>query len=350
MPFERPTITDLYQRISNDIETRLDVIGASLRTGFVKVLSKVLAGIAHLMYGYLDWTAKQLFPDTAESENLDRWGSIWEISRTPASYAEGSLTFTGDNDTVIPEDTELVTADGVKYKTTEEGTIAAGTATVTARALTAGEVGNSDVGSVFSLETPITGLDSTATVSTEFTGGVDEESDDDYRTRVLERIAEPPLGGAEQDYVAWAKSVAGVTRAWAYPRYLGAGTVGIFFVRDNDEDSIFPDEGEIEDVSAVIETNKPVTADHYVFSPTADPVDFNVVISPDNSAVRYQVEQELADLIEREAEPGGVIYLSHIQEAISLAAGESDHTLLSPTADFESENGYMPTMGDVTFS
>ena len=49
--------------------------------------------------------------------------------------------------------------------------------------------------------------------------------------------------GDNDDYVAWATEVPGVTRAWCSPNGMGAGTVVVRFVRDDDDDPI-PDSGE----------------------------------------------------------------------------------------------------------
>ena len=57
--------------------------------------------------------------------------------------------------------------------------------------------------------------------------------------------ADPPVApwGDNDDYVAWATEVPGVTRAWCSPNGMGAGTVVVRFVRDDDDDPI-PDSGE----------------------------------------------------------------------------------------------------------
>jgi uncharacterized phage protein gp47/JayE len=74
--------------------------------------------------------------------------------------------------------------------------------------------------------------------------GSDEESTDELRARLLARLQNPPHGGNATDYEAWAKEVSGVTRAWSYPLELGAGTVTVRFVRDDDASPI-PDAGEV---------------------------------------------------------------------------------------------------------
>ena len=63
------------------------------------------------------------------------------------------------------------------------------------------------------------------------TGGVEAENDDDLRARILQRIQNPPMGGAQADYVTWALAVPGVTRAWAAPEQ-GIGTITVRFLMD----------------------------------------------------------------------------------------------------------------------
>jgi hypothetical protein len=73
---------------------------------------------------------------------------------------------------------------------------------------------------------------------------------------------------------------------------------------------------------------------------------------PANFAVRTAVEEELKDLIRREAVPDTNVPLliSHIREAISIAAGEFDHRLLDPTADVAHGVGEIATFGGVVWS
>lgn len=40
-------------------------------------------------------------------------------------------------------------------------------------------------------------------------------------------------GGADPDYVIWAKEVAGITRAWTFRHYKGTGTVGVMVATSN---------------------------------------------------------------------------------------------------------------------
>lgn len=350
MAFQRPTLAQLVERIQQDCVSRLALVGGVLRRSVVAVLSRVFAGAVHELHGFLEFLSRQVFPDTSELEFLERQGALYGITRKAATFAEGNVTFTGSNGTLIPSATLLQRSDGLRYATQADATIAAGTATAAVEAETAGEDSNADAGVSLSLVSPIIGVGSTATVAAGgLTLGSDQESDDDLRTRVLERLQFAPHGGAAKDYVAWAKEVAGVTRAWVYAGELGAGTVTVRFVRDDDA-SIIPDAGEVEAVQDYIEERRPVTAQVTVVAPTAVPLDFEIEITPDTTATRAAVEAELRDLLARdEIQPGGTILLSQIITSIGIADGVTDFVLNDPPANVTHTTGQMPTMGTITW-
>lgn len=350
MPFPIPDLRTLIDRAQNDIEARLPGADARLPFSNLNVLSMVHSAAVFGLYGYLQWLSRQLMVDTCEAEYLDRRGAIIGMARLTAAKAAGAVVFTGTNGTVVSAGTLLVRTDGVRYITTASGTISAGTATVAAEAEIAGSVGNLASGSL-SLLSPVPGLGSSVTLTGDgFTGAADIETDSAYRARLLERLRRPPAGGAVHDYIAWAKSIAGVTRAWVYPEELGTGTVTVRFVRDNDA-SIIPDAGEVAAVQAYIDGVRPVTADVTVVAPTAVPLNFNISgLDPDTPEIRAAVVAELTDMLRREAIPGGTVLISHIRAAISGALDEHDHAVVAPSADATYSTGQLAVMGSVTWS
>ncbi len=94
---------------------------------------------------------------------------------------------------------------------------------------------------------------------------------------------------------------------------------------DGRED-IIPDAGDEAVVAAYIEARRPVCAEVTVEGPTDSPLNYTITPVPDTPEVRAAIAAELDDLHAREAEPGGTLLISHIREAISIAAGETDHT------------------------
>lgn len=351
MTFARPALSDIVQRMRNDVVSRLSS-DDPLRRADAEVYSRVMAGGVHGLYGFIDWLADQVIPDTAESECLERWGSVWGVNRKAASSATGAVTFTVQSGAVIPAGTVLQALDGVQYQTSADAAATVPTTTVAVVAMSAGANGNRDAGQVLTLASPIAGVQSTAT-ATLLSGGADVESDAAYRARLLSRIQSPPHGGSSADYKAWTLEVAGVTRAWVYPMELGVGTVTVRFVRDGDGagSAAIPDASEVAAVQAYLDARRPVTAAVTVVAPVAVALNFSIQgLSPDTAAVRAAVQAELSDLLLREAEPGGTLLLSHIRAAISAATGENDFVLRSPAANVVSPTGSMSVMGTVTWS
>ena len=350
MPFARPSLADLIARVASDIEAGLPGTDARLRRSNLGVLTRVHAAATHGLYGYLDFMARQLMPDTAETEFLERHASVYGVARKPADYARGNVLASGTSGAVVPAGTELQRADGRIYFTTAEATLASGTAILAVIADAGGTDGNATIGTVLVMTQPVAGVEPAAPVqSGGLVLGADAETDDALRGRLLARIQAPPNGGSREDYVAWALQVPGVTRAWVYPLEDGVGTVRVRFVRDNDV-SLIPDGPEVTAVQNYIDGVRPVCANVTVSAPTAVAMPLSIAVTPDTTDVRAAVTAELQDLLLREASPGGTILLSHIREAISIAAGETNYVMTVPSADVTRTAGQITTLGTITWS
>lgn len=351
MSFDRPTLSALVARDRADINARLPGADARLRHSVLDVLARMHAGGLNDLYAYADWISRQILPDTADAEILARHAARWGILRKAASYAAGTATATGTNGTVIPADTLLSRIDGAQYRVTAEAIIGAGVATIALEAVDAGTGHGMDEDQQLTFVALIAGINAVAIVDAGgIADGADEEDDDSLLYRLLARIQTPPQGGSEADYRLWALAQPGVTRAWPYRNWLGAGTVGLTFVMDGRPD-IIPLPADIAAVQAALDDLRPVTADLTVFAPIPEPVDITVLLSPSTAAVRAAVELEIADMFLRDAEPGGTIRRSRLSEAISIAAGENYHSLPIPAADFTASSAAkLPVVGTVSFA
>lgn len=344
--FDRPTLQVLADRIRGDILTRFNADDV-LRRSDAEVYARVEALAMHALYGYVDWIKDQLFADTCDEEMLERHGTFWKVARKPAASATGNVTFSTGIGAVIPAGTPVRALDGVEYETTASATAVSASAVVAVEAVTEGAAGNRASGQNLLLVQPIDGVQATV-VCGDLSGGADQEAVSAWRARILQAMRKPPAGGTENDYVQWALEVPGVTRAWAYALELGLGTVVVRFVRDDDV-SLIPDAGEVATVQAYIDGLRPITADVTVVAPVASPVNFSIKITPDTAEVRAAVQAELEDLLLREAEPGGTLLLSHIREAVSLAAGETDSEVTVPAADVTKATNEIATLGTITW-
>jgi uncharacterized phage protein gp47/JayE len=243
-------------------------------------------------------------------------------------------------------------ADGVQYQSTAEAVAANGVALVPVECLMPGADGNAAADTTLSLVQPVDGFEFSGTVADGgITAGVNVEDVEKMRGRLITRWQEPPQGGAVADWKAWALEVPGVTRAWAYARWMGLGTVGVLFTTD-DAESPIPDKTMVQRVQDYLTTpeRKPITVDVYVAAPTPKPVDVVIEdLSPATEAVRQAIRNELADLFRRIGEPGRMVPVSHIREAISTARGEYDHVLIAPVNNISPAKHELPMLGAVHF-
>lgn len=350
MPFVRPTLPELIDRVTTDISGRVTgVESAVLRRSLLGILARSEAGAVHMLYGFLEWAAKQAIIDTAEKEYLERWAAIWKIFRKAADFSTGSAALSGAVGSTVLAGTILQRQDGVQYRVLADSVFTGSSLQVTVVAVEAGIAGDAPINTPLFLLSPIAGVQSTGATATDIDGGLDVETDEQLLSRLLKRIRQPPHGGASFDYELWALEVPGVTRVWVYPLQMGAGTVTVLFVCDGEAD-IIPTPAKVAEVQAYIDARCPVTAEVFVAGPIADPLNMAVKLSPNTAAVQAAVRAEVADLIVRDAKPGAPTLISRLRESVSLAAGESDNAITSPTADVAHATGHMAIPGTITFS
>ncbi len=351
MPFDRPPPQDILQRIQAEIDIALPGADARVRRSVEGVMARVLAMSMHELYGYLGWASRQILPDSAEAEFLERHASLWGVFRKSAAAASGAVTFTGTDGAIVPAGSLLTRSDDSAYITLSDIAIAGGSGTGSVVATLAGAESNAVSGTRLRLSAPVAGVASEAPVQAGgLSGGADAEDDAALRARVIERIRQPPHGGAAFDYIVWALEVPGVTRAWVWPEQYGPGTLAISFVMDEKVGTILPSAGEVAAVQAYIDARRPVTADPTVIAPTALPVDFIVHLNPNSLSVQTAVRAEIEDFFRREAKPGGTLFVSRMREAISAAVGEFDHILVAPAGNVVAGFGQMPVPGTYTFA
>src|SRR6266566_2959460 len=238
MPWATPTLSQV-RRIVRDNVTAMVAGAAMVPNNVLRVMADAMAGLASLTLEYIDWLAKQLLPDTSETEWLDRHGQIWLTNsdgtkgRKQATLPMGAVLVTGTNGTPIPVGSTLISIGGIPFQTLQEGTISGGQTPFIVQAMTGGVDSNVDAGMLMNWAPALPGVDLQVTVDDHaITGGLDKETDDDLRARVLFRIQQPPMGGDKDDYELWALSIPGVTRAWAAPLEMGMGTVTLRFMMD----------------------------------------------------------------------------------------------------------------------
>jgi uncharacterized phage protein gp47/JayE len=386
MPFSRPTLSALRTQIWTDITSAVGMTVSLLQKAVLKIVGSALAALIFGLYGYLDWISKQSVPFTSTDEYLAGWGALKNVYLKAATQAELTVQFTGTAGTDLPAGTAVNrTADGFAYVTMADAEVIGTTVTVNIQAITAGSVGNCDVGTAVSLAAAVTGIQSSGTVTAIASSGADVEEQDDFRGRVMLAFQEPEQGGSQTDYVEWAEAVPGVTRAWCSPNGFGAGTVVVYFMMDEAETAHagFPQgtngvsqydqgpggqprdtvaTGDQLTVANAIIILQPVTALVYACSPIENQIGFNFsgVSSP---TTQDSIEGALEDLMLREGAPAGTIDLSDVNSSIGSVPGSSGYLLESITStvggvtttypsntNITNGTGQLPVVGTVNWS
>lgn len=337
-----PSISDLADNAESLLQQGL--VDATLSTTDVsaadievarsnhRVLAFTQAVGVHGAYKYLqNHIAPQAIPTSSTDDDLDLWLKSYGIPRKEAIAATGSITGTATAGSSIVGGTEFQSSAGLTYIAQNDTVATNETITVSVICTTPGLTGNLSSDEKLTLTESVDGVESEFIVdSNGISGGADTETDAEAQYRLQQRLSNPPRGSAPSDYVRWALSVPGITRAWGVRNPSGPTTAGVIILADNNPDRL-PSEQQKQAVYDYV--TDPDRAPPDEFSPIVpEPVYVDIVvgITPDTSTVRAAVTTNLNDLFYREALPGVRMPFSHITEAISAANGEDDHELFSP--------------------
>lgn len=351
MSFPKFTLQDSIDRVEANIESRLE--GGKLpRRSPVKAIARALAVISHEHYQFMkNYVSLDTLPTTCSYSKLLEWKKAYELPDVNGDKATGDIDITGTDGNELTIGSKMKNASGVEFEVTVAGTISGGVATCTVEAVENGVDGNLVEGEKLTLESPVPGINTEVTVATGgFSGGSDDETEEELRARILLRMRKPPESGRASDYEQWAlEAHSDVTRAFITNGENGAGTVTVRVVTD-DLATPLPTAGIRTAVADYIETKRPITASVDVPELTEKTLNLTIGVTPDTSEVREAVEAELADLLKRDGEPGATLKISRIREAVSTAAGEEDSTVTVPAADVTHAAGEFPVLGTITWS
>lgn len=358
MAFERPTLDQIQQRAYADFRAELpgDEPTIQLTTEYAFVAA--VAGMSHLKHGRISYAMRQQFPDTADSEGLDHWASVWGVPRQQPQIASGTVTATGVAASSIPAGTQISSPqDDLTYEVAATTVIGAGgDASVPVNASAPGSAYNKQIKTILQFTSPPAGVDSEVVVegiavNDGIQGGTDLESDELLRSRVLARIQGGKLIGKPGDWEHWALEVSGVTRAWESAGFLGAGSVGVFFLVDDNPISAIPSPGVVSTVQAYLDQESPIAYTNVAVAPADQQLAVTVNLDPDTADIRTAVEEEIADMLLREATPlGFTLTTVVVEQTIARAVGTGSFMLTNPNIDITYTLGNMPITFAMTYT
>lgn len=361
MPFDVYTLPQARQVVRDYLTAKLPSFALAPPNSRGRVIGDANATVAQLNLLFLKWLADNLLPDRAEYDWLLRWAEIYLGGPKAATFASGTGTATGTNGTVLPAGTEM-SGGGIVAQTTEDVTLGAGPTTVPIASLTAGAIGNLAADQVLSISAGVPGIDASVTVVA-MSGGVDAETEEELRARVLFRIQKSPMGGDADDYVNWSLAYPGVTRAWASPQEQGVGTMTVRVMMDDlrASNSGLPTADDLTGLRAYLDALRPVTVkDFFVEAPVLEPVDFTIGgLQSDDSTTRAAIDASVRAMLADKAapahaingvgQPAQTIYAVWVSEAIMAAAGV-DYFDLTMADRVMPNPGNMAVLGTITYA
>ena len=220
--------TEIYEQMRGTFAQRAGFVPSEGCDSAVRLYA--LAAELQSLLMQADWVLDQSFPQTAQGMYLDYHAETRGITRAAAEKAVGTLRFAAADKVTaacpIEKGTVCMTAEGVRFETTEDATIAVGSqwADVPAQAVEAGAGGNVIAGTVTLLSAMPVGVVQ-CTNPAAFSGGCDAESDEALRGRVLASYQRLPNGANAAYYEQEAMRYPGVAAAKAVDVKVLAPTV-----------------------------------------------------------------------------------------------------------------------------
>ena len=337
MAFSAPNLEAILAAILRDIrnlQTEADISSDS--DNYVR--SAAVASAIEGLYQKLAWLYRQIFPDTADEEELIHSAGLRGVLRKDAVAATDTVALKGKQGVELllgATLTHVITGEVFTARSSAKiGTD--GTAQVLVQAQTVGAALNGLTGSLI-LTSPPLGIDSTATFVGKTTGGEDQEAVEALLARYLDIIQSPPAGGATYDYRRWALEVEGVADALVIPGRRGGGTVDIVITGTAGA----PSAEVIANCLAHIQNQCSVFADVWVYAPTIRTVGASAKIELATGFTLTAVQaaaQAAYNILLGSLKPGENLKRSQIEAMINNLAGVVDRAVIAPAGNVKASD------------
>lgn len=212
-----PTTKEVTDSNIANYENRIGQDAPINDKAFVRVQSAINALNFTQLYKLLIERSLQNLATTASGEDLELIGKEYGEIKGLAIATVLRADLPAVNGTIIsPIRTFVSVLTGIRYDVESQVVAAGGVAALTLVSQVAGADGNLDNGSELTIDSPVPGAQSIATVTATTIVGANEEDEEEYRAKVLDAIRQSGGGGNSSDYRNWSQEVEGVKRAYPF--------------------------------------------------------------------------------------------------------------------------------------
>ena len=228
-------------------DVRLEAIAAGVSEPAVQpltdwhILGTAVANIALIQYANIAASQARTNILSATGDDLDELRQAFGLPEVPPSGSSGQIIVTLTSGTATFVDgLPVLLPNGLRAEVAGTQVGIADKGAVSTRALDTGEATNFPGNTAVQIITPPINCQSTAKVSTQkpLTGGTNEETDDRKRTRVLNRLQNPPAGGNWSHIRETVLNKLGaISDVFVYPALGGPASVEVIPVKAIDADN-----------------------------------------------------------------------------------------------------------------
>ena len=344
--------TEIYEQMRGTFAQRAGFVPSEGCDSAVRLYA--LAAELQSLLMQADWVLDQSFPQTAQGTYLDYHAETRGITRAAAEKAAGTLRFAAADKVTaacpIEKGTVCMTAEGVRFETTEDAAIAVGSqwVDVPAQAVEAGAGGNVIAGTVTLLSAMPVGVVQ-CTNPAAFSGGCDAESDEALRGRVLASYQRLPNGANAAYYEQEAMRYPGVAAAKAVGRARGIGTVNVVIATH----AGVPDAALLAAVETDLQKKREIAVGVKVLAPAVETVAVTAAlkVAPGYTfaEVKAGAQSALEALFTGEL-LGKSVTTARLLTLLCGVEGVENVHLTAPAADVAVGSTELPMLGTVTIS
>lgn len=280
-----------FEEIVNNIEKRItDRLGDDVYLGKESPLRHIIESVGYEIAREWD-TAEHMyasaFINEASGANLEKLCALAGVSRLPASFSTGQVTFEGDSDSNpdIGKGFNVATEDGIVFETTESGTIGSdGTLTLDVQSTERGSENNVAPATITVLEDEKSGVFSVSNAE-KTTGGEDKETDKELRlrtSRILEERGNATLNAIRQRLLDYEGITAVSIRERTDEVFLDVTVGGLGdYMGTEDEENIHD----------IMDEVRAYGVEYKLYAPT----EIDIQVGGDSSKVTIKVDEEYPD-------------------------------------------------------
>ena len=344
--------TEIYEQMRGTFAQRAGFVPSEGCDSAVRLYA--LAAELQSLLMQADWVLDQSFPQTAQGMYLDYHAETRGITRGAAEKAAGVIRFAAADKVTaacpIEKGTVCMTAEGVRFETTEDVAIAVGSqwVDVPAQAVEAGAGGNVIAGTVTLLSAMPVGVVQ-CTNPAAFSGGCDAESDEALRGRVLASYQRLPNGANAAYYEQEAMRYPGVAAAKAVGRARGIGTVNVVIATH----AGVPDAALLAAVETDLQKKREIAVDVKVLAPAVETVAVTAALKATPGYTFAEVKagaQSALEMLFTGGLLGKSVTTARLLTLLCGVEGVENVHLTAPAADVAVGSTELPMLGTVTIS